>query len=66
VISNNSTIDYYQRVVATVGQAAAHEGVRFHTVPGMGTAPAFSSLPGIRLRRWRTGWSAASRLPRPS
>lgn len=36
VISNNSTSDYYQRVVSTVGQAAADQGVRFYTVPGMG------------------------------
>lgn len=36
VISPNSTIDYHQRVVATVGQAAVTEGIRFYTVPGMG------------------------------
>jgi len=36
VISPNSTIDYYQRVVATVGQAAVDKGIRFYTVPGMG------------------------------
>lgn len=36
VISNNSTIDYYQRIVATVGQAAVDQGIRFYTVPGMG------------------------------
>lgn len=36
VISPNSTIDYYQRVVATVGQEAVDKGVRFYTVPGMG------------------------------
>ncbi len=36
VISPNSTIDYYQRVVATVGQGAVEAGVRFYTVPGMG------------------------------
>lgn len=36
VISNNSTIAYYQRVVATVGQQAVDRGVRFYTVPGMG------------------------------
>lgn len=36
VISPNSTIDYYQRLVATVGQAAVSAGVRFYTVPGMG------------------------------
>ena len=36
VISPNSTIDYYRRVVATVGQGAVDAGVRFYTVPGMG------------------------------
>lgn len=36
VISPNSTIDYYRRVVATVGQTAVDQGVRFYTVPGMG------------------------------
>lgn len=36
VISPNSTIDYYQRVVATVGQPAVNQGIRFYTVPGMG------------------------------
>ncbi|MDQ0016299.1 feruloyl esterase [Variovorax boronicumulans] len=36
VISNNSTIDYYKQVVATLGQAAVDKGMRFHTVPGMG------------------------------
>lgn len=36
VISPNSTIDYYQQVVATLGQAAVDQGMRFYTVPGMG------------------------------
>jgi len=36
VISNNSTIDYYHRVITTVGQAAVDQAVRFYTVPGMG------------------------------
>jgi feruloyl esterase len=36
VISNNSTIDYYHRVVDTVGQSAVDQGIRFYTVPGMG------------------------------
>ena len=36
VISNNSTIDYYQRMVATVGADVEARGVRFYTVPGMG------------------------------
>lgn len=36
VISPNSTIDYYERVVATVGREAVDKGVRFYTVPGMG------------------------------
>ncbi|RZL61264.1 MAG: tannase/feruloyl esterase family alpha/beta hydrolase, partial [Variovorax sp.] len=36
VISPNSTIDYYQQVIATVGQAAVDQNVRFYLVPGMG------------------------------
>ncbi|MGJ7528077.1 tannase/feruloyl esterase family alpha/beta hydrolase [Variovorax sp. GB1P17] len=36
VISNNSTIDYYKQVVATLGQPAVDKGMRFYTVPGMG------------------------------
>jgi pimeloyl-ACP methyl ester carboxylesterase len=36
VISPNSTIDYYNQVIATVGQPAVDAGVRFYTVPGMG------------------------------
>lgn len=36
VISPNSTIDYYNRVVATVGAAQAAQSLRFYTVPGMG------------------------------
>lgn len=36
VISPNSTIDYYRRLIATVGQPAVDRGVRFYTVPGMG------------------------------
>lgn len=36
VISPNSTIDYYQQLVATLGQAAVTQSVRFYTVPGMG------------------------------
>lgn len=36
VISPNSTIDYYNRVVATVGAASAAQSLRFYTVPGMG------------------------------
>jgi hypothetical protein len=55
VISNNSTIDYYQRVVATVGQAAVDQGIRFYTVPGMGHGtgvfiPAWDSL--AALENW--------------
>lgn len=58
VISNNSTSDYYQRVVATVGQAAADQGVRFYTVPGMGHGtgvfiPAWDSL--AALENWVEG-----------
>lgn len=52
VISPNSTIDYYQRVVATVGQAAVDQGIRFYTVPGMGHGtgvfiPAWDSLAAL-------------------
>ncbi|MEO6018308.1 MAG: tannase/feruloyl esterase family alpha/beta hydrolase [Polaromonas sp.] len=36
VIPTNSTIAYYNNVVATVGQAAVDAGIRFYTVPGMG------------------------------
>ena len=36
MISPNSTIDYYRRLVATLGQGAVDAGVRFYTVPGMG------------------------------
>lgn len=36
VISPNSTIDYYQRLIAAVGQPAVDANVRFYTVPGMG------------------------------
>jgi feruloyl esterase len=36
VISPNSTIDYYKQLIATVGQAAVDQNVRFYTVPGMG------------------------------
>jgi hypothetical protein len=63
VISNNSTIDYYQRVVATVGQAAADQGVRFYTVPGMGHGtgvfiPSWDSL--AALENWVEGGLAPS------
>jgi len=52
VISNNSTIDYYQRVVATVGAPAVAQGIRFYTVPGMGHGtgvfiPAWDSLAAL-------------------
>ncbi|QHJ00568.1 tannase/feruloyl esterase family alpha/beta hydrolase [Xylophilus rhododendri] len=55
VISNNSTIDYYQRVVSTVGADVAAKGVRFYTVPGMGHGtgvfiPAWDSL--AALENW--------------
>lgn len=36
VISPNSTIDYYQQLVATVGRDSVARNVRFYTVPGMG------------------------------
>jgi len=55
VVSPNSTIDYYQRVIATVGQDAVNQGVRFYTVPGMGHGtgvfiPAWDSL--AALENW--------------
>lgn len=36
VISNNSTIDYYKQMIATMGQTMVDQNVRFYTVPGMG------------------------------
>ena len=36
MISPNSTIDYYQQLIATVGRASVDQNVRFYTVPGMG------------------------------
>ncbi|VTU33154.1 tannase/feruloyl esterase family alpha/beta hydrolase [Variovorax sp. PBL-E5] len=55
VISNNSTIDYYGRLIATLGQAAVDQGIRFYTVPGMGHGtgvfiPAWDSL--AALENW--------------
>jgi pimeloyl-ACP methyl ester carboxylesterase len=55
VVSPNSTIDYYQRVITTVGQEAVNQGVRFYTVPGMGHGtgvfiPAWDSL--AALENW--------------
>lgn len=52
VISPNSTIDYYQRLVATLGEGAVREGVRFYLVPGMGHGtgvflPAWDSLAAL-------------------
>ena len=55
VVSPNSTIDYYNRVVSTVGAEAVNSGVRFYTVPGMGHGtgvfiPAWDSL--AALENW--------------
>jgi feruloyl esterase len=55
VISNNSTIAYYDRVVATIGQPLADKSVRFYTVPGMGHGtgvfiPSWDSL--AALENW--------------
>jgi len=52
VISGNSTIDYYQRVLATVGADTAAQGLRFYMVPGMGHGtgvfiPAWDSLAAL-------------------
>lgn len=58
VISPNSTIDYYQQLIATVGQDAVDRGVRLYTVPGMGHGtgvfiPAWDSL--AALEGWVEG-----------
>jgi feruloyl esterase len=63
VISNNSTMAYYQRVVATVGQDAVNKGIRFYTVPGMGHGtgvfiPSWDSL--AALENWVEGGLAPS------
>jgi feruloyl esterase len=63
VISPNSTIDYYQKVIATVGQEAVDKGVRFYTVPGMGHGtgvfiPNWDSL--AALENWVEGGLAPS------
>lgn len=52
VISGNSTIDYYQRVVATVGADTVAQNLRFYMVPGMGHGtgvfiPAWDSLAAL-------------------
>lgn len=52
VISNNSTIDYYQRMVGTLGKSVVDASVRFYTVPGMGHGtgvfiPAWDSLAAL-------------------
>lgn len=52
VISGNSTIDYYQRVVATVGAGTVAQSLRFYMVPGMGHGtgvfiPAWDSLAAL-------------------
>jgi pimeloyl-ACP methyl ester carboxylesterase len=55
VIPTNSTIAYYNNVVAKVGQGAVDAGIRFYTVPGMGHGtgvfiPAWDSL--AALENW--------------
>ncbi|RYG14659.1 MAG: tannase/feruloyl esterase family alpha/beta hydrolase [Burkholderiales bacterium] len=55
VVSPNSTIEYYQRVVTAVGAEAVNKGIRFYTVPGMGHGtgvflPAWDSL--AALENW--------------
>nr|WP_238136853.1 tannase/feruloyl esterase family alpha/beta hydrolase [Variovorax sp. JS1663] len=58
VISPNSTIDYYQQLIATVGADAVERSVRFYTVPGMGHGtgvfiPSWDSL--AALESWVEG-----------
>jgi len=55
VISPNSTIAWYNAVIARVGQTAVDQGIRFYTVPGMGHGtgsflPAWNSL--TALENW--------------
>jgi pimeloyl-ACP methyl ester carboxylesterase len=62
VISPNSTIDYYQQLIATVGQAAVDNGVRFYTVPGMGHGT------GVFISSWDSlaaleGWVESGLAP---
>jgi hypothetical protein len=62
VISNNSTIDYYKQVVATLGQPAVDKGMRFYTVPGMGHGT------GVFIPNWDSlaaleGWVEAGLAP---
>ncbi len=62
VISPNSTIDYYKQLIATVGQAAVDEHVRFYTVPGMGHGTG-SFIPNWDSLAALEGWVEAGLAP---
>ena len=56
VISPNSTIDYYQQLIATVGPGRGRRGACASTpCPAWATAPASSFPTGIRSRRSKAG-----------
>ncbi|MCR6479376.1 tannase/feruloyl esterase family alpha/beta hydrolase [Variovorax sp. ZS18.2.2] len=62
VISNNSTIDYYKQMIATMGQAMVDQNVRFYTVPGMGHGT------GVFIPNWDSlaaleGWAESGLAP---
>jgi feruloyl esterase len=62
VISPNSTIDYYQRMVATLGLTEVDQSVRFYTVPGMGHGT------GVFVPNWDSlaaleGWAEKGLAP---
>lgn len=62
VISPNSTIEYYKQLIATVGQAAVDEHVRFYTVPGMGHGTG-SFIPNWDSLAALEGWVEAGLAP---
>ncbi|SCX73205.1 tannase/feruloyl esterase family alpha/beta hydrolase [Variovorax sp. EL159] len=62
VISPNSTIDYYKQLIATVGQAAVDQSVRFYTVPGMGHGTG-SFIPNWDSLAALEGWVEAGLAP---
>ncbi len=62
VISPNSTIDYYKQLIATVGQPAVDQSVRFYTVPGMGHGTG-SFIPNWDSLAALEGWVEAGLAP---
>lgn len=62
VISPNSTIDYYKQLIATVGQPAVDQNVRFYTVPGMGHGTG-SFIPNWDSLAALEGWVEAGLAP---